>query len=421
MIWKGGNAMDFALPGQVLWALKRLEDNGFAAFVVGGCVRDWTLGKLPHDYDICTAASPEEMKRLIADARTIETGIRHGTLTVVREGMPLEITTFRLDGEYLDGRHPASVRFTSRVEEDLSRRDFTINAMAYAPGCGVVDPFGGRQDCQSGVVRCVGEPERRFHEDALRILRALRFSARLGFAIEEKTARALRKGRDQLRQISRERVAAELTGLLMGQDAGRVIGTFPEVMETAVEDLAPLITGENWAVTLRRVDAAPPEEILRWAALLEDAGQDGEDSESVARKVMRELKMSARMTDAVAQLVSWAHTPLQRENLRELMMHIGPERLKQLILLWRADREARGENADRTAEEWTAAVEEMTRQNVCYTLPQLAVNGRDMRAIGLRGEQIGRMLEALLLKVVRGEIPNDREKLLEEARTAKEE
>ena len=179
--------MEFALPEPVLECLNRLNQAGFAAYAVGGCVRDHVLGVQPHDYDICTAARPEDMKRVFSGERTVETGIQHGTLTVLLSGMPLEITTFRVDGEYLDGRHPDSVRFTGRVEDDLSRRDFTINAMAYAPGAGIVDPFGGREDCEAGIVRCVGEPELRFGEDALRILRALRFAARYGFAIEEES------------------------------------------------------------------------------------------------------------------------------------------------------------------------------------------------------------------------------------------
>ena len=176
--------MDFLLPAPVQRALSMLGEAGFSAYVVGGCVRDWVLGIPPHDFDICTSAAPEEMKEIFRDERTIETGIKHGTLTVLMEGEPLEITTFRLDGDYLDGRHPSSVSFTRNIEEDLSRRDFTINAMAYSPREGLCDPFGGQADCKAGIIRCVGEPERRFTEDALRILRALRFSARLGFPIE---------------------------------------------------------------------------------------------------------------------------------------------------------------------------------------------------------------------------------------------
>ena len=182
--------MRLALPKPVETALSRLEKAGYSAYVVGGCVRDHVLGFTPHDYDICSAATPEEMQKVFQGERTIETGLKHGTLTVLLSGMPLEITTYRVDGAYSDGRHPDSVQFTARVEDDLSRRDFTINAMAYSPSAGLVDPFGGQADCERGVIRCVGDPAARFGEDALRILRALRFSSRLGFPIEEATAQA---------------------------------------------------------------------------------------------------------------------------------------------------------------------------------------------------------------------------------------
>ena len=222
--------MDFLLPAPVLCALSMLEAGGFSAYVVGGCVRDWVLGIPPHDFDICTAATPKEMKEIFKGERTIETGIRHGTLTVLMDNEPLEITTFRLDGDYLDGRHPSSVSFTRKVEEDLSRRDFTINAMAYSPKDGLIDPFGGQKDCQDGIIRCVGEPERRFQEDALRILRALRFSARLDFPIEPETAKAIFQLKENLEKISKERIAVELTGLLMGKKAGEILDRFWDVI-----------------------------------------------------------------------------------------------------------------------------------------------------------------------------------------------
>ena len=407
--------MDFHLPPPVVRALDALEGAGYPAFVVGGCVRDWALGALPHDYDICTAATPQDMQRVFQGEKTIETGIKHGTLTVLLQGMPLEITTFRLDGEYLDGRHPASVRFTGRVEDDLSRRDFTINAMAYSPVAGLVDPFGGRADCQSGIIRCVGEAEKRFAEDALRILRALRFSARLGFPIDGDTDRALRTGREQLTRISRERVAAELTGLLLGKDAARVLAQYPEVIVTALPELADLIGGGAWPLTLRRVSAAPAEEPLRWAALLQDTRPEAEASARQARDTLRGLKMSVKMMDTVAQLVQAQAAPLSPAALQEALMRLGTERLPQLIRLRRADRIARGGDPSAAQAEEEALLleaERLIRSGACYTLGQLAVNGRDMAALGLRGPAIGKTLEGLLLRVVRKELPNERSALL---------
>ncbi len=409
--------MTFRLPFQVLRALNALETAGFSAYVVGGCVRDWALGVPPHDFDICTSASPAEMQRIFRREKTIETGIRHGTLTVLLDGMPLEITTFRLDGEYLDGRHPESVRFTSRVEDDLSRRDFTINAMAYSPAAGLIDPFKGKEDCEKGVVRCVGDARQRFSEDALRILRALRFSARLGFPIEENTAAALRQGRAMLQKISRERIAAELSGLLLGKDAGQVLAAYPEVLVTVLPETEKLTNSAAWHTALRRIGLAPKEEELRWAALLMDAAEDGEACADLARDMLKSLKMSNRMITAVSQLLLWKNAALRPDGLQEMLVHLGQERLCQLIRLQAADSMARAED---DAQESIASsrdallmqTDRLVSSNACYTLGQLAVDGRDMAGLGLRGARIGQALEGLLLRVARGELPNRRDALL---------
>ncbi|MBR4360639.1 MAG: tRNA nucleotidyltransferase [Clostridia bacterium] len=407
--------MKFVLPQPVAEALTRLEEAGFAAYVVGGCVRDHALGMTPHDFDICTAALPEDMERVFQKERVIETGMRHGTLTVVLDGMPLEITTFRLDGEYLDGRHPVSVQFTDRVEEDLSRRDFTINAMAYSPARGLQDPFGGQADCASGIIRCVGAPEKRFHEDALRILRALRFSSRLGFPIEENTARAARGGRFMLDKISRERIAAELTGLLLGERAGATLAAFPDVLCAAVP-LQTVTDAPEWPVTVKRVDTAPRDDALRWTALLWDL------TGSAAREILKGLKMPTRLIETVGSLVDARSMPLRHENLQEALMRLGADRLYQLISAQASDQAARRPEMQADAQEHARAlakaVSRLIEENACYTLNQLAVGGRDMAALGLRGQAIGAALNALLLRVVRGETANERDALLSAAREA---
>lgn len=437
--------MDFALPLAVREALERLRQAGFSAYVVGGCVRDWVLGIPPHDYDICTSARPKDMQRVFQGERTVETGLRHGTLTVLLGDMPLEITTFRQDGEYQDGRHPVSVCFTARVEEDLARRDFTINAMAYAPGEGLVDPFGGREDCRRGVIRCVGEAQARFSEDALRILRALRFSARLAFPIEAQTAQAVRALAKNLEKISRERVASELTGLLMGQDAASVLRDYAGVLFSVLPSLAPMAACPRadgdpacsvWEHTLRAVDFAPREATLRWAALLHDCEQPAcrreeqagdafpehaEKSAEAARSILRELKMPARFTQTVAELALWHEARFDLAEVQEMLLRIGSERLDQLLLLQRADGLAEAGQSAEAAEERYGRLEaesaRLFKENACRTLAQLAVKGEDMVALGLRGPQIGAMLERLLLAVARREIPNHREALLRFART----
>lgn len=408
--------MRLTLPKPVETALSRLEAAGYSAYAVGGCVRDHVLGFTPHDYDICSAATPEEMQRVFRGERTIETGLKHGTLTVLLSGMPLEITTFRVDGAYSDGRHPDSVQFTARVEDDLSRRDFTINAMAYSPTAGLVDPFGGQADCARGVIRCVGNPAERFGEDALRILRALRFSARLGFPIEENTVKALREGRAQLCHVSRERIAVELTGILQGKGAASVLRLFPEVIETVLPELQPLMAGEKWEKTLLIIDAAPKDLYLRWAAFLRLCGMDAADSGRLALSLLRGLKMSSKIMDTVSELVTWQDADLRPETMQEMLMCVGPERLEQLILFRQAVRLAEQKESPGAIARDTEALQQKRKalldEKACYTLPQLAVNGKDMAALGLRGPAIGDTLHGLLLQVARGQLPNERGALL---------
>lgn len=397
--------MRFDLPQAVSRAMGMLEAAGFPAYAVGGCVRDRVLGVIPHDYDITTAASPGEMQRVFAGERTVETGLRHGTLTVILDGMPIEITAFRVDGAYLDGRHPASVTFTRRVEEDLARRDFTINAMAYSPGRGLIDPFGGEADCKQGIIRCVGDAETRFEEDSLRILRALRFSARLGFPIEEGTARAIRRGQAGLRRISRERIAAELNGLLTGEHAGSVLTAYPDVLLTALGLPPSAAEDAAWANAFRALDAAPRDLAVRWAILLLPAAEQSGD-------ILSGLKMPNKLTDTVRALTAWASRPLTESGLQEALMRLGPEVLEKRIALGQAIPPAK---AAEDAERLRSGLARLLSEGACYTLRQLAVKGEDLTALGCRGPEIGRKLEGLLLRVVRHELPNEKDALLRAA------
>ena len=231
--------MTMDMPKNVDTAINLLQSAGFEAYAVGGCVRDSLLGKTPNDWDITTSAKPENMKSVFADFHCIDTGIKHGTVTVVIDGEPLEITTFRLDGEYEDNRHPKSVTFTSNLGADLGRRDFTVNAMAYSNKPGTVDLFGGQNDLKNKIIRCVGDPDRRFNEDALRILRALRFASALDFEIEEKTAQSLLKNCALLGNISEERIAKELLKLVCGKGAKRILTDLAPVLFELLPELKP--------------------------------------------------------------------------------------------------------------------------------------------------------------------------------------
>lgn len=407
--------MEMLLPAPVALALGRLSQAGFPAYVVGGCVRDAVLGVPPHDYDLCTAARPEEMRRVFAGERVLETGARHGTLTVLLQGAPLEITTFRLDGEYQDGRHPAAVQFTRQITEDLSRRDFTINAMAYAPGEGLVDPFGGRRDCAQGVIRCVGRAERRFEEDALRILRALRFSARLGFLLEADTARALHALRGNLARISRERIAAECGGLLLGDWAAPVLRAYGDVLFSALPSLAE--TGFSFAdPLLNALPLLPREPALRWAALLFPLPSALPKREEIARALLRGLKLSNQLTDTVCSLVREQFFPLRQDTLLETLMRMGPEGVERMLLLRSACAQACHPGRTREIQAQFTVLEQARRQliaqNACFSLKQLAVKGPDLTAQGLRGPQIGQALQQLLALVAQGRLPNEKEALL---------
>ena len=264
------------LPEHAAHAIRRLERAGFEAWAVGGCVRDSLRGVEPHDWDLCTSASPAQMQAVFADARVLTTGLRHGTLTVLTDGGPLEITTYRTEGGYSDGRHPDGVRFVTDIREDLARRDFTVGAMAWHPERGLCDPFGGQTDLKNGVLRAVGDADTRFQEDALRILRGLRFASKLGFAIEPETAAAMRRQVHRLDCIAAERIREELTGLLCGRYVQRTLMAYADLITSALPELAPMQGCQQqnphhlydvWEHTVRAVGQVPAEPVLRWAML----------------------------------------------------------------------------------------------------------------------------------------------------------
>ena len=399
------------IPAPIRNILLRLHRAGYAAYAVGGCIRDALLGLEPHDWDVCTAAAPGEVEAVFSDCRCLETGLRHGTVTVLWEGRGVEITTFRTDGAYRDGRHPESVRFTASLEEDLARRDFTCNAMAWDGVGGIVDPFGGRDDLRRGLLRCVGEPERRFREDALRLLRALRFAARYGFTVEPATGAALHREAALLGRVSAERCFSELKGILCAPHAGDVLREYGDVLRPILPELSPEggTSAEEWEVTCRTLDAAPSEEVLRLALLLRGR-QAGE--------ILRRLRCDRATLRAAEELAALCLLPppdtpaAQRRELSQL----GEEQSLRLARLRLALAEGRGQGAGaaRKALELQAAA---LREGGCLTLRELAVDGSDLLALGVRpGAELGALLRGLLDAVLDGDAPNEREALLALAR-----
>lgn len=436
--------MQIDLPKPVLNVLQRLEDAGFEAWTVGGCVRDSLLGRVPPDYDVAASARPEETRLLFSDRQVLETGMKHGTVTVLSDGMPVEVTTFRVDGDYNDRRHPRQVTFTASLEEDLARRDFTVNAMAWHPKRGLADPFGGQRDLQAGILRCVGDADRRFREDALRILRGLRFASVLGLKPDPAAEKAAFANRLLLKEISAERVAAEFVRLLCGPNVRRVlldgIGILGAVMPEAAamqgfEQHSPYHRYDVLTHTAAAVEAVPPEPVLRLAAFFHDIGKPdcfsadadgtghfyGHDARSaeLADAILSRLRFDNATRERTVQLVRLHGLQILPEEraVRRALNRLGPETFRLLLCLKEADCIARG-TADvgeslavlRQLRETAAALE---ARNACFSLKDLAVNGSDLIRAGMQpGKRLGRVLNALLEAVIAEEVPNEREALL---------
>ena len=442
-------------PEYALQAIARLNAVGFEAFLVGGCVRDAVMGRRPNDYDLTTSALPDQIEAVFACERLIETGLKHGTVTVLLSGQPIEITTYRRDGGYSDHRHPDQVTFTPLLRDDLARRDFTVNAMAWNPETGLEDPFGGQEDLARRVIRCVGDAERRFDEDALRILRALRFAAQLDFGVDPATAAAAAALRRSLELVSRERIAAELTKLLCGPAARRVLTEFWPVLAVCLPELAPMEGLDQHSPyhcydvlehSAAAVEAAPPDRITRWAALLHDAGKPAcftrdeagrghfyghaKVSAQIARDLLTRLRFDKDTVRRVSQLVELHDYPIDPPEgspdraVRKLIGKLGPEDFFRLLDIKRADALAhhpdyRGRTA--ACDRLEARARELLAQPPCFTVKDLAIDGNDLLAAGVpAGPELGRLLNELFSAVVEDRTPNEKSALLRLARSLRE-
>ena len=426
------------IPQEVRFCLDRLEQAGFAAYVVGGCVRDAQLGLTPHDWDMCTAALPEQTESVFSDCRLVLAGKKHGTVGVVTGSGVVEITTFRTEGDYRDNRHPAWVRFVPDIEEDLARRDFTVNAMAYSPTHGFADPFGGREDLKKKILRAVGDPETRFLEDSLRILRGIRFAVRYGLAPEEQTFAAMVKLKDLMDNLARERVFEELCKLFPLVSADDLL-TYGPLLGAVIPELQPCMGFDQrnphhihdvYGHTACVVESVPSDLTLRWAALLHDIGKpatfslDGEglghfyghakESAAMADTILRRLKAPTALRERVVLLIEQHMTPLtpDRKLLRRRLSSLGSEALHQLLALQEADFGGKEPLEYGKFQEIRSIIRRLEEEDACLSLKDLAINGHDLMAAGFSGPAIGKTLNHLLSLVLDEQLPNEKEVLL---------
>ena len=438
------------LPENIQNCINLLENAGFASYAVGGCVRDACLGRNPHDYDLCTGALPAQTEAVFRDFRLVLAGEKHGTVTVITEDGPVEITTFRTEGGYRDNRHPDWVKFVPDIQGDLARRDFTVNAMAYSPTRGFVDPFGGREDLRNHVLRAVGDPEARFREDSLRILRGVRFAARFGLTPEEHTMQAMLSQAGLMENLARERVFEELCKLLLVAKA-EDITRFAPILAAVIPELAPMIGFDQRSPhhaydlithTAHVVEGVPPTLPLRWAALLHDTGKvktftldatgrghfygHAKDSAAIADDILRRLKAPTALREEVVPLIGRHMTRLQpdRKLLRRQVSKYGFPMVEAQLALQQADMGSKGtveDDGSAVFAEVRQLLADLKAEDACLSLKDLAVNGNDLMALGFQGRAIGACLNRLLELVVEERLPNKKEALLAFAAGIKEE
>jgi tRNA nucleotidyltransferase (CCA-adding enzyme) len=425
--------------------IKRLEAAGHAAYLVGGCVRDFLLGQEPQDWDVATSATPEEVLVCFADGRVLETGLKHGTVTVLLGDMPVEVTTFREDGHYLDNRRPERVTFVEDLKKDLARRDFTINAMACHPDKGLTDCFGGEADLRARRIRTVGNPDRRLKEDGLRILRALRFAATLDFEIDQQLSAAIHRNKDLLAKISAERIASELMKMLPGKRISDILTAYPDVFSVFIPEISPAVGFDQknphhghdvWGHTALSIEKSVPDSLTRLTLLFHDLGKpkaffldkkgighfyghEGYSAE-IANSRLRAMKFDKDTVEKVTELIRWHDAIIEESRILRWLNRLGEAQLRRLFEIKIGDAAAHTEGwqSRRFAEIATLreALDRVLTEGRCFSLRDLAINGDDLIAIGLpEGGRIGETLDRLLKDVMEDRLPNERDALLKAA------
>ena len=436
--------MIFSLPNNVLKIIESLNRNNYECFVVGGCVRDMLLGNPPKDYDLTTNAKPNEILEVFKDYKTFDAGIKHGTISVVIDNEVFEITTYRIDGDYLDSRHPENVVFTDAIEKDLSRRDFTVNAMAYSPQTGLVDYYGGVDDIKYKAIRCVGEPDIRFREDALRILRALRFASVYNFSIEFNTYNAIMNNKNLLNNISKERISSELTKIICGESCDYILRRFKEVFAVVIPEISSMFHFEQnnphhnktlWKHTVSSVKNIDNDEVLRMTMLLHDIGKplaekmdkkgvshyNGHEkiSSTMSERILKRLRFSNSFINQVVLLIKYHDVGISTDkfSIKKMLNIMGKENFSLLLKVRYADIMAQSYyQLEEKLSEYNQVKElfnEIISNKECYQISDLAVNGKTLLGNGITdGKEIGEKLNYLLNLVMSEECKNTEEELL---------
>lgn len=429
-------------------AVEKLNSQGYEAYLIGGSVRDFIMGLPIGDIDITTNATPQQVEEVFKDFRVIETGLKHGTVTVLIDGEPLEITTYRCEGTYSDNRHPDSVTFSKALADDVVRRDFTMNGIAYDFKNGFCDLVGGIEDIDNKTIRCIGDAETRFREDALRLLRALRFSAVLGFEIEENTKKAIHKCRDLLKNISAERIREEMVKLVCGKNAYSVLTEFADVICVFIPEFKSCVGFEQknrhhiydvYTHILKALEQSKPDAVIRLALLFHDIAkpkvahfdEDGEQhfyshpkiSAEMTEQIMTRLRFDNETKNKVVTLVKFHDSPIMlndadkpdRKRLKRIMSQIGKDLIFDLIEIKRCDNSAQNPiyyRGDDFYAETLALINEIINEKECFSVKDLKINGNDLIALGFKGKEIGEKLELCLDAVIEGKVENERENLI---------
>lgn len=445
--------MNIVLPKNVKLIIDILNKNGFEAFVVGGCVRDSIIGLTPHDWDICTNAKPEEIKNCFSNFNTFDSGLKHGTISIVIDSEVFEVTTYRIDGAYSDNRRPDSVTFTSDITKDLARRDFTVNAMAYNEQYGLLDPYGGRNDLSEKIIRCVGNSDFRFNEDALRIIRALRFASVYDFVIENETSESISKNADLLKNIAVERISVEFNKLLCGNGAEEILNNYRDVIAVFIPEIKPMFdysqhtkhhNRDLWRHTTYSVKSIDKMPLLRMSMLLHDIGkpkackrdEDGtchfkghpKYSAEIAETILRRLKYPTNFIETCVTLIKYHDVRFNgsKRQLRHVMNAIGDKNVELLLKIQRADIMAQSDYKHKEKLEKLnlacRVYEEILADKDCFTLKQLEINGNDIKKLGVtEGVKIGKILKMLLSLVIEDKLENEKSALLNKAEEIRDE